>query len=129
MLPLRERPEDILLLIDHFLNRYAPESGTKVTDRALRALRSYRWSGNVRELDNVIQRAIVLSRNRKIDLEQLPEELQPTGTAQESLLSLEEMEKLHIKRVLQQARDYDHAASLLGIDPATLWRKRKKYGI
>ena len=129
MLPLRERPEDILLLIDHFLNRYAPESGTKVTDRALRALRSYRWSGNVRELANVIQRAIVLSRNRKIDLEQLPEELQPTGTAQESLLSLEEMEKLHIKRVLQQARDYDHAASLLGIDPATLWRKRKKYGI
>ncbi len=77
----------------------------------------------------MIERAVLLAQNHLVTLDHLPEEVRSTLEKPQSALSLEEMEKLHIKRVLQHARDYDEAAQILGIDPATLWRKRKKYGL
>jgi len=129
LLPLRERPEDIPLLIQHFLRKFSPETVIEISPEAAQALRAYRWSGNVRELENVIERAVLLAQNHLVTLDHLPEEVRSTLEKPQSALSLEEMEKLHIKRVLQHARDYDEAAQILGIDPATLWRKRKKYGL
>ena len=96
----------------------------------MKALRAYRWSGNVRELENVMQRAVLLARAGMIEAAHLPEEfLSASSPRSDVALSLEEVEKLHIKRVLQQVKDYQQAAETLGIDPATLWRKRKKYGL
>ncbi len=129
LLPLRERPEDIPLLIQHFLRRFSPAAVIELAPEAAQALRAYRWSGNVRELANVIERAVLLAQNHLVTLDHLPEEVRSTLEKPQFALSLEEMEKLHIKRVLQHARDYDEAAQILGIDPATLWRKRKKYGL
>jgi len=96
---------------------------------AMKALRAYRWSGNVRELEHVIERSVLLAQNGLVDLIHLPQEVQVALEQPGDVRSLEEMEKLHIKRVMQQAKDYDEAARILGIDPATLWRKRKKYGL
>jgi NtrC-family two-component system response regulator AlgB len=129
LIPLRERPEDLPVLIQHFLQMYAKSSPIELTPEAMKALRSYRWSGNVRELEHVIERSVLLAQNGMIDLTHLPQEVRGALDQPGDALSLEEMEKLHIKRVLQQAKDYDEAAAILGIDPATLWRKRKKFGL
>ncbi len=128
LFPLRERPEDIPLLIQHFLAKYSNDHPLTLSPDAMKALRAYRWSGNVRELENTLQRAVLLAVNGVIELEHLPEEIRSVA-AQERPLSLEEVEKLHIKRVLQVTKDLSEAAELLGVDPATLWRKRKKYGL
>ncbi len=126
--PLRERPEDIPLLIQHCLARFSENPAMNVSPEAMKLLRSYRWSGNVRELENVIQRAVLLAPEGTIELQHLPEDLR-LAKNNERPLSLEEMEKTHIKRVLQIAKDLDEASEILGIDPATLWRKRKKFGL
>jgi DNA-binding NtrC family response regulator len=128
--PLRERPEDIPLLIEHLIKKFAKDTPTEISPEAMKALRAYRWSGNVRELENIIQRAVLLARAGVIEATHLPEEIFSTSSPRSDVaLSLEEVEKLHIKRVLQQVKDYQQAAEMLGIDPATLWRKRKKYGL
>ena len=93
----------------------------------MKVLRVYRWSGNVRELENVMERAALLAKDGVVEPAHLPEEVRLAAEKPLHALSLEEVEKLHIKRVLQHAADYDEAARVLGIDPATLWRKRKKY--
>ena len=81
------------------------------------------------ELENTIERLVLLAKNNCIDLDDLPEEIKTSVQKYENPLSLEEIEKLHIKKVLQISGDYAEAANILGIDPATLWRKRKKYGL
>lgn len=129
LVPLRERPEDLPILIPHFLQMFGKASVVDLTPEAMKALRSYRWSGNVRELEHVIERSVLLAQNGMIELAHLPEEVRIALEQPGDTRSLEEMEKLHIKRVLQQAKDYDEAARILGIDPATLWRKRKKFGL
>jgi NtrC-family two-component system response regulator AlgB len=129
LVPLRERPEDLPILIPHFLQMFAKASVVDLTPEAMKALRSYRWSGNVRELEHVIERSVLLAQNGMVELAHLPEEVRIAIEQPGVTRSLEEMEKLHIKRVLQQAKDYDEAARILGIDPATLWRKRKKFGL
>jgi NtrC-family two-component system response regulator AlgB len=125
--PLRERPEDIPLLVQHMLDRESKGKQISLSPEAERVLRSYRWSGNVRELENVIARAALLATDGVIDLQQLPEELRTFSDARPH--SLEEMERAHIKRVLQYAKDYDEAAGILGIDRKTLLNKRKKFGL
>jgi DNA-binding NtrC family response regulator len=129
ILPLRERPEDIPILIQHFLRKYGEGREFTLTSDADKALRAYRWSGNVRELENAIQRAMLLAEGGLIDLMHLPDEIRSAGERPAQSLSLEEVEKIHIKRVLQHAKDYDEAASILGIDRATLWKKRKRFGL
>jgi NtrC-family two-component system response regulator AlgB len=129
LVPLRERPEDLPMLIQHFLQKYSKTPSADLAPDAMKALRAYRWSGNVRELEHVIERSVLLAQNGMIELSHLPEEVRVALEQRGDTRSLEEMEKLHIKRVLQHAKDYDDAARILGIDPATLWRKRKKFGL
>ena len=129
LLPLRERPEDIPVLIRHFFDKFTGEQSINISLEALKALKLYRWSGNVRELENTIQRAVLLAKNNCIELTDLPEEVRLSIENQPQNLTLEEAEKLHIKKVIQTAADLNNAAQILGIDPATLWRKRKKYNL
>jgi len=125
--PLRERPEDVPFLIHHFLEKFSKEKNIELAPDADKALKVYRWSGNVRELENVIERAALLSTNGVIEMGHLPEEIR---TASEpKALSLEEAEKVQIKKVLQLAKDYDDAARILGVDRKTLLNKRKKFGL
>jgi two-component system, NtrC family, response regulator AlgB len=127
--PLRERPGDVPLLVQHFVERFSKGAAVEVSPEALRALRAYRWPGNVRELINVVERAVVLARGGRVQLPHLPVEVREAEGNAPELLSLEEVEKRHILQVLAHARDYDEAARILGIDPTTLWRKRKRYGL
>jgi NtrC-family two-component system response regulator AlgB len=125
--PLRERTEDIPLLVQHLVAKRG--SNVTVSPEAQRALDAYAWRGNIRELENIIERALILSHGTGIQLQHLPEEFQSLGDASQRPMSLEEVEQQHIVRVLRIARDLDEAARILGIDPTTLWRKRKKYGL
>ncbi len=127
--PLRERPEDIMLLVQYFLEQFSEGQKIELAPPAVKAFKSYRWSGNVRELENVIKRAIALAKTNTIELNDLPEEVRFALEKPVRPLSLEEMEKQHIKKVLQIAKDLNEAAEILGIDPATLWRKRKRYDL
>ncbi len=123
--PLRERMEDIPLLVTHFLRKFG--SNSELSREAFTALRAYTWKGNVRELENVIERAVLLARDGEIRLEHLPEQFQQLAAPSAGPLSLEEAERQHIIKVLRIARDLEEAAAILNIDPATLWRKRKKF--
>lgn len=129
--PLRERKDDVSLLASHFIARYAPpEKGAamRLSSDALAAISSYPWRGNVRELENVVSRAVFLTRGDEIELDDLPEDFNDQP-ASETPMSLEEVEKDHIQRVIAESESYEEAARKLDIDPATLWRKRKKYRI
>lgn len=126
--PLRDRPGDIPLLVQHFIAMHSPGEPVEITPDAMRALRVYHWPGNVRELQNVVERGLLLARGRRIDRVHLPPEIRDAPEDDFRSLSLDEVEKRHIRHVLQRAGDYEEAARILGIDPATLWRKRKKYG-
>jgi NtrC-family two-component system response regulator AlgB len=126
--PLREREGDIPLLVQHFLKKFGHQA--EISDDAISALGSYSWKGNVRELENVIERAALLARGENIQMYHLPEEFQSSvPSTGRPPLTLEEVERQHIIRVLRTAKDLDEAATQLGIDPATLWRKRKKYNL
>ena len=129
LLPLRNRPEDIPLLIQHFLYKHDPTNSVDIAPESMRLFRLYPWPGNVREIENVMQRAILLAQKGTLEPQHLPEEISRLAEAPKLIPSLEEMEKHHIQRVLTQTRDFNEAARILGIDIATLWRKRKKYGI
>lgn len=125
--PLRERPDDVPLLIHHFLTERSGSPPREVTPTAEKLLRKYRWSGNVRELENVLERSLLLAGEAPIDLSHLPDEVKIPADA--PLQSLEEIERQHIRRVLQLAKDFDEASEILGIDRKTLFNKRKKYGL
>jgi NtrC-family two-component system response regulator AlgB len=101
------------------------------TPEALHALRQYPWPGNLRELRNVVERAAILCQTDRVGNECLPENLQQSdsGPRLGDRVPLEKIEEEHIRRVLATARSIQEAADILGIDQATLWRRRKKYGI
>ncbi len=130
--PLRERPEDIQLLAEHFLQRFALETGKKIhglSDEGLRMLMTYDWPGNVRELKNVMERAVVISRGETIGARELTF-LAPQGEATPASLSLKEVEINHIRRTLDAHNwNVTRAAKSLGIDRVTLSRKMKRYGL
>jgi two-component system, NtrC family, response regulator AlgB len=108
-------------------------SGLELSEEAKRALTAYTWPGNIRELRNVIERAVVLSRGTIINNEDLPDAIFGPGAESPSDLpagaKLEQIEEEHIRRVLGQAPTLEDAADTLGIGIATLWRKRKRYHI
>jgi DNA-binding NtrC family response regulator len=130
--PLRERQEDIPVLADYFLKQYVEDTGKRLegfTERALEHLSAYAWPGNVRELKNVIERAVVIAKGRMIGAEEL-KFLDP-GREHEvpSSSNLEELEKNHIKAVLNACSgNMSLAAKKLGINRSTLTRKMKRYG-
>jgi NtrC-family two-component system response regulator AlgB len=101
------------------------------TDEAIHLLRHYSWPGNVRELRNVIERAVILCQTDRIGVNHLPENLRPMDTSVRigDPIPLDKIEEEHIRRVLATTRSLQEAADILGIDQATLWRRRKQYGI
>jgi DNA-binding NtrC family response regulator len=135
--PLSSRREDIPLLANHFrdkINRRSHRRKTGIDRAAMDALLRYDWPGNVRELENVIERACVLGRGDGIALTDLPNAIRSAAAApsrQESpLVSLRENEIRLIQKALRQTQYSKKAAArLLGIDPSTLYRKIKRYGL
>jgi len=127
LIPLKDRPEDIPLLIQFLLKKYNRDESIRVSPDAMRIFKLYPWPGNVREMENTIQRAVLLAQSGLIEAHHLPEEMRSLVESDNQVLTLEELEKHHIRHILARAKDYDEAARLLGIDPATLWRKRKKF--
>lgn len=135
--PLRERREDIPLLVNHFLRIFSKENKKTVkgiNDDAMRRLMQYPWPGNVRELRNVIERAVVLSKNEYLTEDCLPEKLRmiPSEHVEVSTLkaSIESYERNLIQSVyVSRDRNKEETAKVLGIDLATLYRKLKKYRI
>jgi two-component system response regulator HydG len=129
--PLRERPEDIPLLAQHFLRRYATETNKKVDSilpEAMEAMRRYSWPGNVRELENALERAVVVGKGRQLK----PADLPFVVGAEEEVagLSLEDMERRYIAQVLASAKGHiSNAAKVLRINRTTLYHKIKKYGL
>src|SRR5262249_20908883 len=130
--PLRQRREDLDALTDHIPARLAPRYGrpaVRVSAAARRQLRAYRWPGDARELVNVLERAVILSREDTVTPENLPDRLvgrpprAPAG-APASGLSLEELQRRYIEDVLADSRTLEEAAARLGINPTTLWRRR-----
>jgi two-component system, NtrC family, response regulator AlgB len=132
--PLRERPEDVTTLAERllaFFGRAGHHLFLGFTPEALQALKQYHWPGNLRELRNVVERAAILCQTDKVGIECLPENLLPSdsGARPGDRVSLEKIEEEHIRRVLATTTSLQEAADILGIDQATLWRRRKKYGI
>jgi DNA-binding NtrC family response regulator len=147
--PLRERVEDIPLLVEHFLNlsseRSSPRPGQQqagatrhtVAGDTLRILQSYPWPGNVRELRNALERAVALSQGFEISVGDLPPRIRDGGGsaarvagAAERRLSLRDLEREYILEVLRQAgRNKTRAAEILGMDRKTLYRKLNEFGL
>ncbi len=128
--PLRERPEDIPFLIQYILQNSYPEEKYELDPKVLKAMKSYSWPGNIRELENALERSVLLSSNGEIHFIHLPEEIRTAFEHPDHhLRSLVAIEKAHIKRVLTQCETQKEAADILKIDTTTLWRKRKKYNI
>lgn len=132
--PLRERPEDIRILAEHYLKRFALLNNKSIAgldESAIQALENYNWPGNVRELVNVIERGTILCTGKWLAREILPAHIIDPAVSKGNgtLQSLVEIEKKHIRTILSQTNSIEEAARILGIDPATLWRKRKKYHI
>jgi transcriptional regulator with PAS, ATPase and Fis domain len=131
--PLRERAGDIPLLAYYFLNKFATAMNRKVNEfspEALDFLRNYPWQGNVRELENAIERAVVVCKSGCIDIVDLPFHQQMTETENPTDKSLAAMEKNHISRVLREnSWNISKSAKVLAIDRATLYNKINKYGI
>ncbi|MGH9409407.1 MAG: sigma-54 interaction domain-containing protein, partial [Vicinamibacterales bacterium] len=133
---LRERREDIPLLIETFLRNACSRAGRTVelTAAALTALSNYRWPGNVRELENTIERLVVFSRGSQIDLADLPFKPAPGPDLEERLFvdlpSLDEIERRYLLHVIDQVGgNRTRAAEVLGIDRRTLYRMAERFGI
>lgn len=131
---LRERPEDIESLADRLLGFFARKNHRVLpgfTPEAMSALTVYHWPGNVRELSNVVERAAILCPNGPVGVESLPLDFSHACASVNigDPITLEKIEQQHIRRVLASSKSLQEAADTLGIDSATLWRRRKKYGI
>jgi NtrC-family two-component system response regulator AlgB len=133
--PLRERVDDILPLSDHLLRFFSHQTGKSLagfTEEAKAAIRRYPWPGNIRELRNAIERGVLLATGTHVGLADLPTQIgtpQTPGTEIGARITLDQLEAEHIRRVLATTPTIDEASSVLGIDPSTLYRKRKKYGL
>jgi two-component system response regulator HydG len=138
--PLRQRRDDIPLLIDAFLGRSAEQAGgimKRLSPEALEAMMEYNWPGNVRELENALERAFILSKGDTVDVSVLPQRV--TERRSEPLITdrtptsnptLDVVERAYILWVLQsEGGNKSRAAERLGIDPSTLYRKLSRYGV
>jgi NtrC-family two-component system response regulator AlgB len=142
MPPLRQRQGDVIRFAEHYFKHFASLCGRRlegVSDAASAAIRAYSWPGNLRELRNAIERAVIMAKGNRINLEDLPAELRGQAIAEAkgngaplevgSLVSMEKLEEAHLRKVLARTSNLAEAAEVLGIDQATLYRKRKKIGL
>ncbi|AQS59375.1 DNA-binding response regulator [Desulforamulus ferrireducens] len=140
--PLRERKEDIPMLVMHFLEKFSPSQGQLISPEAMGLLLTYEWPGNIRELQNVIERAVILSQGYEIKPHHLPKEIQKTPANrcenQQGLIinfpdqgiSLEEVEKELILKAIEKSNgNQTKAAQLLGITRSALIYRAQKYQI
>ncbi len=131
--PLRDRPEDILPLARRFIAFFARQGARQAPElsaAAERVLLGYPWPGNIRELRNALERAVILTPGQVLEPESFPERIaaQPTTPILGGDCSSEDIEREHVLRVLARAPTLEDAARILGIDTSTVWRKRKKWG-
>ena len=128
--PLRERIEDIPLLVDYFIKKYCTSMNrpaVSIDAAALKRLEEFNYPGNVRELENMIERAIVVGNGKKITLKDLP--LEKTILTS-SIESLDDLEKTHILGILKKyGWNISRAAKALKVDRVTLYNKISKYGL
>lgn len=134
--PLRMRRGDILPMAEHLLSFFAKQANkpvTGLTEEARTAIRRYSWPGNVRELRNSIERGVILASGSEVGLAELPAQIGATIPQVKmevgGNVTLDQLEAEHIRRVLANTPTLDEAASVLGVDPSTLYRKRKRYGM
>ncbi len=132
--PLRDRREDIPLLIDLFLRRYAPGRGLEVSREAMDWIMKYLWPGNIRELENIIERAVVLARGEIISTQDLPPQLKPAADGNSIIPgkslpdTVADLEKTLIRQALLEAHgNQSEAARALGLTERNLRYKLKKY--
>ena len=139
---LRQRPGDLIRFADHYFKHFAGLCGRRLevfSAEATAAIRAYSWPGNLRELRNAIERSVIMAKGNKINLEDLPAELRGQAVAGAngngallqigSLVFMERLEEAHLRKVLERTSNLAEAAHVLGIDQATLYRKRKKIGL
>jgi len=138
--PLRDRRDDVPLLVEHFLNRFTGGAKT-IADDAMDVLTSYEWPGNVRELENIIERAVILSDGPTITAESLNVSIFPERLRRQSRVSVsgglgvsgitfDELERRYLLQVLEETGwKKKAAAEILGINPSTLYRKLQRYGV
>jgi len=137
--PLRARGNDVLLLAQHFVRKFAERMGkgvTGISSEAAKKLVEYDWPGNVRQLENSMERAVTLTRFEQLTVEDLPERISRYESSRmtiadvdsEHMLTLDQLEKRYIERVLKAAQgNKTQAARLLGVDRRTLYRKLERY--
>ncbi|MGH7950395.1 MAG: sigma-54-dependent transcriptional regulator [Limisphaerales bacterium] len=142
MPPLRTRDADLVRFAEHYEKFFAAQCLRKLdglSPEAVACIRAYSWPGNLRELRNSIERAVIMARGEKLSPEDFPAELRGQHSAAAisdenlpqvgSLVSLEKLEEAHLRKILERTPSLTEAAEVLGIDQATLYRKRKKIGL
>jgi two-component system response regulator PilR (NtrC family) len=136
--PLRHRRDDIPLLVEHFLEKVSIKNGEKknITKDAMNLLTEYEFPGNVRELENIIERAVILQEGDQVDVDDLPDKVRSRTCSRSSLsldkaqMTLEELEKEYLISVLEETNwQKKKASSILGINASTLYRKIQRYGL
>ncbi|QOY88561.1 sigma-54-dependent transcriptional regulator [Paludibaculum fermentans] len=131
--PVRSRREDIPLLVDHFLQKFAGQMNRPVqrlSPRALEVLMDYNWPGNVREMENAIERAMLINRETELRPEDFPFQSHPSLLSGAVGQRLEDIEKTHIEKMLQETNwNLSKTARILDIDRTTLYNKIKRYGL
>jgi NtrC-family two-component system response regulator AlgB len=133
--PLRQRRADVLPLADHLLRFFARQTGKPVTgfsEQARAAFVTYPWPGNVRELRNAVERGVILSAPPLVGLADLPSQIglpARTGVEVGARVTLEQLEVEHLRRILATTATLEEAATILGINPSTLYRKRRDHGL
>jgi NtrC-family two-component system response regulator AlgB len=142
---LRMLDSDIIRFAEHYAKFFSAQCGRKIdglSPEAVSSIRAYSWPGNLRELRNSIERAVIMARQEKIVPADFPAEIsggRPGGSGDNnnnnndpqigSMISLEKLEEIHLRKILERTPSLTEAAQILGIDQATLYRKRKKIGL
>lgn len=142
MPPLRERHGDLDRFANHYLKHFAAECGRNLKgfdESAMASIHGHAWPGNLRELRNAVERAVILARGERVTATDFPEEMRyaaaaPGKPVQANAaigmpMTLDQLEEAHIRAIVSRANSLADAAAILGIDQATLYRKRKKFGM
>ena len=143
MPPLRARDGDLIRFAEHYQRFFAEQCRRELkglTPEVVACIRAYGWPGNLRELRNAIERAVILTKHDELHPEDFPAELRGQNTSGSatigeelpqigSLISIEQLGAVHMRKILERTPSLTEAAEILGIDQATLYRKRKKMGL